>query len=210
MSPAIGRVLAVLGIALGLFLAVGNNTALAQQIPGASTARPAATAEQPQPGAQVSNPAPSSVRQAANDPQEGYWRTTKHPWEIYLSGITIMMLIFMASLLVLMGWKSGVTTEFQRSFLLLTVIFAALYLIVAGYSDDQTAPVFSLLGAIVGYLFGRAPIEDREKRQVEQRKEEDAFAERRRAEEQTRADNGTGKTNEPDDTARRQNDGFPA
>ncbi|MER8608686.1 hypothetical protein NKH48_34345 [Mesorhizobium sp. M1233] len=85
--------------------------------------------------------------------------TSKHPWEIYLSAITISLLVFMALLLVLFAWRTGTgfSSEFQRAFLLLTVIFAALYLIVAGYSDDQTAPVFSLLGAIIGYLFGRAP-----------------------------------------------------
>jgi len=35
------------------------------------------------------------------------------------------------------------------------IIFGALFLIVAGYSDQQVAPVFGLLGAIAGYLFGR-------------------------------------------------------
>ena len=35
------------------------------------------------------------------------------------------------------------------------VISAALFLVVAGYSDQQVAPVFALLGAIAGYLFGK-------------------------------------------------------
>jgi hypothetical protein len=48
------------------------------------------------------------------------------------------------------------TPEFYRAFLILVVVFASLFLIVAGYTDTQTAPVFSLLGTIVGYIFGRS------------------------------------------------------
>ena len=83
------------------------------------------------------------------------WMTTKHPWELYLAAITVSLLVGMTGLLVAIAWRNGLSDEFQKTFLLLTVIFAALFLIVAGYSDRQTAPVFSLLGAIVGYLFGR-------------------------------------------------------
>ncbi|MBY5546711.1 hypothetical protein HFO61_07685 [Rhizobium leguminosarum] len=71
----------------------------------------------------------------------------------------------MSVLLVIVAWRSGFNSDFQKAFLLLTVIFAALFLIVAGYSDDQTAPVFSLLGAIIGYLFGRTPSENQPTRQ---------------------------------------------
>ena len=35
------------------------------------------------------------------------------------------------------------------------IIFAALFLVVAGYSDKQIAPVMGLLGTIAGYLLGR-------------------------------------------------------
>ena len=116
----------------------------------------------------TTNPGPQDVEQeranAAKDGGTQYWRTTKHPWEIYLSFITIVMLIGMSGLLVAVAWRSGFNLEFQRTFLLLTIIFAALFLIVAGYSDDQVAPVFSLLGAIVGYLFGRAQEPPKEER----------------------------------------------
>ena len=52
-------------------------------------------------------------------------------------------------------WKKGADETFLRYFVILTVIFAALFLIVAGYSEKQTAPVFGLLGTIAGYIFGR-------------------------------------------------------
>ena len=49
----------------------------------------------------------------------------------------------------------GSTDErFSRNFIILTVIFSSLFLIVAGYTERQTAPVFALLGTIIGYLFG--------------------------------------------------------
>ncbi len=34
------------------------------------------------------------------------------------------------------------------------VIIAGLFLISGGYAQDQSAPMFGLLGAIAGYLFG--------------------------------------------------------
>ena len=87
------------------------------------------------------------------------WWTSKTSYELWLAGIVITLLIALVGILALYGWGSsiGLTAEFQRTFLLLTVVFSALFLVAAGYSDRQTAPVFSLLGAIVGYLFGRAP-----------------------------------------------------
>lgn len=37
----------------------------------------------------------------------------------------------------------------------LVILFAALFLVVAGYSDKQIAPVMGLLGTIAGYLLGK-------------------------------------------------------
>jgi hypothetical protein len=114
----------------------------------------------------VTNPSPSSAaganRSGIHNPWgdgERIWYTTKHPLEVYLSVATMGLLVLLSICLFSFAYKSntGFSAEFQRSFLLLVVIFAGMYMIVAGYSDRQTAPVFSLLGAIVGYLFGRAP-----------------------------------------------------
>ncbi|QND60145.1 hypothetical protein [Mesorhizobium huakuii] len=86
--------------------------------------------------------------------------STKHPWEIYLTACTVVLLICMTLILTAIAWRTGFTPDFQKSFVILTVIFASLFLIVAGYSDQQTAPVFSLLGAIIGYVFGRVNVAD--------------------------------------------------
>lgn len=41
-----------------------------------------------------------------------------------------------------------------RAFALVLIIVAAVFLIVAGYTEDQIAPVMGLLGTIAGYLLG--------------------------------------------------------
>lgn len=38
----------------------------------------------------------------------------------------------------------------------IVVVFSALFLVVAGYSDSQVAPAFGLLGTVAGYLFGKS------------------------------------------------------
>ena len=42
-----------------------------------------------------------------------------------------------------------------RTFGILVIIFAAIFLVIAGYSDTQITPVIGLLGTIAGYLLGR-------------------------------------------------------
>ena len=41
------------------------------------------------------------------------------------------------------------------------IIVAALFLVVAGYSDKQIAPVMGLLGTIAGYLLGKSTGDDK-------------------------------------------------
>jgi len=37
------------------------------------------------------------------------------------------------------------------------IITGALFLVVAGYTDKQMAPVMGLLGTLAGYLLGKSP-----------------------------------------------------
>ena len=74
--------------------------------------------------------------------------TFKTPYEFFLCLITVALGIAMMLLLVVMYWRAGPSEEFIRAFIVITVIFAALFLIVAGYNEKQTAPVFGLLGTI--------------------------------------------------------------
>lgn len=41
------------------------------------------------------------------------------------------------------------------------IIFATLFLVVAGYDDKQIAPVIGLYGTIAGYLLGKSTSSDR-------------------------------------------------
>jgi hypothetical protein len=46
-----------------------------------------------------------------------------------------------------------------RVFGTVLIIVGALFLVVAGYTDKQMAPVIGLLGTLAGYLLGKAPSE---------------------------------------------------
>jgi len=52
-------------------------------------------------------------------------------------------------------WQKKNAEQVLRTFGILVVIFAAVFLVVAGYSDTQITPVIGLLGTIAGYLLGR-------------------------------------------------------
>jgi hypothetical protein len=80
--------------------------------------------------------------------------TYKTPYEFYLTILTVVLGIAFLALYCFVHRGNALDQSFSRYFIILTVIFSALLLIVAGYSEKQTAPVFGLLGTIVGYLFG--------------------------------------------------------
>ena len=46
--------------------------------------------------------------------------------------------------------------DLLRAFVTVLVVVAAVFLVVAGYSEKQIAPVVGLLGTIVGYVLGRS------------------------------------------------------
>ena len=61
--------------------------------------------------------------------------------------------IVIAALLIKWGHNSESTLRVLGT---ITIIFASIFLIVAGYSDKQIAPVMGLLGTIAGYLLGKS------------------------------------------------------
>lgn len=85
--------------------------------------------------------------------------TYKTPYEYHLTIITVVLGVGMAASLLALHYLGPVGPEVLRALLLIMIVFAALFLIVAGYSEKQTAPVFGLLGTILGYLFGRTVAE---------------------------------------------------
>lgn len=70
------------------------------------------------------------------------------------SGVAIFAILVLALTTVLMLKKRN-AEQVLRTFGILIVIFAAVFLVIAGYSDTQITPVIGLLGTIAGYLLGR-------------------------------------------------------
>lgn len=76
--------------------------------------------------------------------------------EIVKSVIVIVFALIIFSLLI---FRIKVQTmhaeDFIRLIVLALVICSSMYLISAGWDDQQTAPAFGILGTIAGYLLGR-------------------------------------------------------
>ncbi|HJQ38194.1 MAG TPA: hypothetical protein VKB93_13745 [Thermoanaerobaculia bacterium] len=72
--------------------------------------------------------------------------------------LSIAVLVFGVIVLVLMAWTLRHTRKPQSIlsfFGVPLIIVAAVFLVVAGFSDKQISPVIGLLGTIAGYLLGR-------------------------------------------------------
>lgn len=52
--------------------------------------------------------------------------------------------------------QAGWDREATRVFAVAVIVTAGLFLVTAGYSSQQIAPMFGLLGTIVGYLLGKS------------------------------------------------------
>src|SRR5262245_30913556 len=70
-------------------------------------------------------------------------------------GIGIFAILSFAFVAFLIGQKKRNAEQVLRTFGILIIIFAAVFLVIAGYSDTQITPVIGLLGTIAGYLLGR-------------------------------------------------------
>ena len=76
-------------------------------------------------------------------------------------GLSLGILIFGLAVLgmemaVLWRQKQGWGQNSTRIFGLTLVVIAGLFLVTAGYSENQMAPMIGLLGTIAGYLLGKA------------------------------------------------------
>jgi hypothetical protein len=81
-------------------------------------------------------------------------------WWSVTNAMTISSVVLVFGLLVILLAtylvRSGVNTEaVLRIFGTILIILVSVFLVVAGYTDTQIAPVMGLLGTIVGYLLGK-------------------------------------------------------
>ncbi|MGB3545325.1 MAG: hypothetical protein WBA17_00010 [Saprospiraceae bacterium] len=81
-------------------------------------------------------------------------RTTQ---EIWLSiGVLIFGLFTVGAMITYLGRKTDEpATELMKFPVLALIIVGALFLVTAGYGNDQIAPIIGLMGTLAGYLLGR-------------------------------------------------------
>lgn len=77
-------------------------------------------------------------------------------WEFSLSLIVLGFGTLVIALEVILVFKRRISEENIVKFIVVTLIITAtLFLITAGYNNNQIAPAMGLLGTIAGYLLGR-------------------------------------------------------
>lgn len=134
---------------------LGIVAAQSQQSPGESSkmsSPPALPADTNQPPAATDTPQANKTGERRTT-----YTTTKTPYEFYLAALTIVLGVS-AMLVVAFLFRNHIhdkTDEFVKLFAFVVVVFSAIFLIIAGYTDSQVAPAYSLLGTIIGYIFGR-------------------------------------------------------
>jgi hypothetical protein len=81
---------------------------------------------------------------------------------IYLSLGVLAFGLVLVSLLTMIVFKKdiGWSQDISRAFTLSVLVTSGLFLITAGYSGQQIAPMFGLLGTIAGYLLGKSSSQD--------------------------------------------------
>lgn len=79
-------------------------------------------------------------------------------WELYLSLAVLGfgLLILGGQMAIMLKLGKGWGPNSTRISGLTLVVISGVFLITAGYSQDQIAPMIGLLGAIAGYLLGKS------------------------------------------------------
>jgi hypothetical protein len=99
------------------------------------------------PTAPVSEPVPTVPPSRGRSMTEIYLS-----WGILLFGLVVLSL----EVIVLLKQKQGWGANSTRIVGLTLVVVSGVFLITAGYSESQIAPMIGLLGTIVGYLLGKS------------------------------------------------------
>ena len=109
-----------------------------------------------------SNPPPSQLQKAAGgdiQKKESIMDDVdlRNSVLAFTFGLIVMLLILFR-----VRSKEMEADDFFRLVILSLVIIAAIFLIAVGYSSQQLAPAFGLLGTIAGYLLGRQSTKQKE------------------------------------------------
>ena len=93
-----------------------------------------------------------SVASKSSPPEPALWSTTNAMTMSTAVLVFGLLVICFATYLIRTGQHME---SVLRIFGTILIIVIAVFLVVAGYSDQQIAPVMGLLGTIVGYLLGK-------------------------------------------------------
>ena len=181
MTKSRGTLLALMVFLMGVLwiapLLTSSTPVLAQMPPALATPRPTSPAVPPAPASSVlpsQSPTPSAaaplqqvsnVTAAAADrgsapPLAPSWWSNQNAMTISVvvlafGGVTILIAAYL-----IRGERDGLVI--LRILGTISIITFAVFLIVAGYSDQQIAPAMGLLGTIAGYLLGKDQARPRE------------------------------------------------
>lgn len=93
-------------------------------------------------------------------------------WEFYLSLIVLGFGTLVLAFEVVLIWKRKIKEDNTVKFIIVTLIITAtLFLITAGYDNNQIAPAMGLLGTIAGYLLGKQEKEEKQENEVKNKKQ---------------------------------------
>lgn len=92
-------------------------------------------------------PAPAPAAQAST-----WWSVTDAMTISVVVLLFGLLVILLATYLIRVGKN---TESVLRIFGTILIVLVSVFLVVAGYTDTQIAPVMGLLGTIVGYLLGK-------------------------------------------------------
>ncbi len=108
--------------------------------------------------------------EAANQGNKGFSSQTTEKFRSLSSlefGLSLLVLLFGMGVILLeiyLVTKQHISATETVKFIIITlIIISTLFLITAGYDNDQIAPAIGLLGTIAGYLLGRITNEDKPK-----------------------------------------------
>ena len=85
----------------------------------------------------------------SRDSGTGWWSTSN---AMTMSGSVLVFGLIVLLALAYQIKKHDITENEARLYIIVLVIVSALFLVVAGYSDTQIAPVMTMLGTIVGWV----------------------------------------------------------
>ncbi len=101
---------------------------------------------------QIANPPPSGAPPSTPVATTHFLSTVEGELALAVIGLGVLMIIAIS---IVLKSKSASADDAIRAYTITLIIIGTLFLICAGYSNDQIAPAMGLFGTLGGYLLGR-------------------------------------------------------